>query len=46
MKLSYVTDSLGHLPFEEMLDAAAELGIDTLEMTTAWLVTRSPLKSR
>ncbi|ASB88186.1 sugar phosphate isomerase/epimerase [Bacillus sonorensis] len=34
MKLSYVTDSLGHLPFEEMLDAAAELGIDTLEMTT------------
>ncbi|MEC1354763.1 sugar phosphate isomerase/epimerase [Bacillus sonorensis] len=34
MKLSYVTDSLGHLPFEEVLDAAAELGIDTLEMTT------------
>ncbi|MBV7321316.1 sugar phosphate isomerase/epimerase family protein [Bacillus halotolerans] len=34
MKLSYVTDSLGHLPFEEMLDFAAELGIDTLEMTT------------
>lgn len=34
MKLSYVTDSLGHLPFEEMLDTAAELGIDTIEMTT------------
>ncbi|MEH7626703.1 sugar phosphate isomerase/epimerase [Bacillus subtilis] len=34
MKLSYVTDSLGHLPFEDMLDFAAELGIDTLEMTT------------
>ncbi|MCY9385107.1 sugar phosphate isomerase/epimerase [Bacillus inaquosorum] len=34
MKLSYVTDSLGHLPFEEMLDFAAELGIDMLEMTT------------
>ncbi|MGY3838951.1 sugar phosphate isomerase/epimerase family protein [Bacillus atrophaeus] len=34
MKLSYVTDSLGHLPFEEMLDFAAKLGIDTLEMTT------------
>ncbi|KKB73008.1 MULTISPECIES: sugar phosphate isomerase/epimerase family protein [Bacillus] len=33
MKLSYVTDSLGHLPFDEMLDAAAELGINTLEMT-------------
>ncbi|MGG1420883.1 sugar phosphate isomerase/epimerase [Bacillus subtilis] len=34
MKLSYVTDSLGHLPFEDMLDFAAKLGIDTLEMTT------------
>ncbi|MCY8932428.1 sugar phosphate isomerase/epimerase family protein [Bacillus atrophaeus] len=34
MKLSYVTDSLGHLPFEEMLDFAAKLGIDMLEMTT------------
>ncbi|GAA3325454.1 hypothetical protein GCM10020331_085140 [Ectobacillus funiculus] len=34
MKLSYVTDSLGHLPFEEMLDFVAELGIDTIEMTT------------
>ena len=34
MKLSYVTDSLGHLPFEKMLDAVAEMGIDTIEMTT------------
>lgn len=34
MKLSYVTDSLVHLSFEEMLDAVSELGIDTLEMTT------------
>jgi len=34
MKLSYVTDSLGHLPFEEMLDVISEMGIDTIEMTT------------
>jgi sugar phosphate isomerase/epimerase len=34
MKLSYVTDSLGHLSFEEMLDFVANLGIDTIEMTT------------
>jgi sugar phosphate isomerase/epimerase len=34
MKLSYVTDSLGHLPFEKMLDTIAEMGIDTIEMTT------------
>jgi sugar phosphate isomerase/epimerase len=34
MKLSYVTDSLGHLPFEKMLDTVAEVGIDTIEMTT------------
>lgn len=34
MKLSYVTDSLGHLPFEEMLDFVSNLGIDTIEMTT------------
>lgn len=25
MKLSYVTDSLGHLPFEDMLNFAAKL---------------------
>jgi sugar phosphate isomerase/epimerase len=34
MKLSYVTDSLGHLPFVEMLDVISEMGIDTVEMTT------------
>ncbi len=32
--LSYVTDSLGHLPFEEMLDVITQMGIDTIEMTT------------
>lgn len=34
MKLSFVTDSLGHLPFEEMLDYVAALGIEYIEMTT------------
>ncbi|WP_152655855.1 sugar phosphate isomerase/epimerase [Oceanobacillus sp. CFH 90083] len=34
MHLSYVTDSLGHLPFEEMLDVISEMGIDTVEMAT------------
>jgi sugar phosphate isomerase/epimerase len=34
MELSYVTDSLGHLPFEKMLDVISEMGIDTIEMTT------------
>ncbi|MCW8784864.1 MULTISPECIES: sugar phosphate isomerase/epimerase family protein [Bacillus] len=34
MKLSYVTDSLGHRPFEEMLDIISGMGIDTIEMTT------------
>lgn len=34
MRLSYVTDSLGHLSFEDMLEAISELGIDTVEMTT------------
>lgn len=34
MKLCYVTDSLGHLSFEEMLDEAASLGIQSLEFTT------------
>ncbi|GAB7533131.1 sugar phosphate isomerase/epimerase [Pseudomonas sp. 3A(2025)] len=34
MKLSYVTDSLGHLPFEQMLDTVGELGISAVEMTT------------
>ncbi len=31
MRIGLVTDSLGHLPFGEMLDLAAELGIETLE---------------
>ncbi|MEH7101281.1 MULTISPECIES: sugar phosphate isomerase/epimerase family protein [Bacillus amyloliquefaciens group] len=34
MKLSYVTDSLGHRPFEKMLDIISGMGIDTIEMTT------------
>lgn len=34
MHLSYVTDSLGHLSFEEMLDVISEMGIDTVEMAT------------
>lgn len=34
MRLSYVTDSLGHLPFEKMLDVISEMGVDTVEMTT------------
>lgn len=34
MHLSYVTDSLGHLPFEEMLDVINEMGVDTIEMAT------------
>ena len=33
MKLSYVTDSMGNLPLEEMLDKVKSLGIDTVEMT-------------
>jgi sugar phosphate isomerase/epimerase len=31
MKVGMVTDSLGHLPFEEMVETAAKLGIETLE---------------
>ncbi|RYM06482.1 sugar phosphate isomerase/epimerase [Sporolactobacillus sp. THM7-7] len=34
MKLSFVTDSLAHLAFEDMLDYIVDLGIDTIEMTT------------
>jgi len=34
MKLAYVTDSLGYLPFTEMLDKAKSLGINYLEMAT------------
>lgn len=31
MKIGLNTDSVGHLPFDEMLDTAAELGVQTLE---------------
>ena len=31
MKVGMVTDSLGYLPFEEMVETAAKLGIETLE---------------
>src|SRR5580658_6839195 len=31
MKIGMITDSLGALSFDEMLDAAAELGIEQLE---------------
>jgi len=34
MKLSFCTDSLGHLPFEQMLDKLLELGVTGVEMTT------------
>jgi sugar phosphate isomerase/epimerase len=34
MRLTLMTDSLGRLSFEEMLDTAAMLGIETLEMPT------------
>lgn len=34
MELSYVTDSLGHLPFGKMLDQVSVLGINTIEMAT------------
>lgn len=34
MKLSFCTDSLGKLPFEEMLDKVASMGIHAVEMTT------------
>ncbi|MBJ9999716.1 sugar phosphate isomerase/epimerase [Erwinia sp. S43] len=34
MKLSFCTDSLGHLPFEAMLDKLLELGVTGVEMTT------------
>lgn len=34
MKLSFCTDSLGHLSFEQMLDKLLELGVTGVEMTT------------
>ena len=35
MKIGLVTDSLAHLPFEQMLDMAAELGIQGIELNTS-----------
>lgn len=35
MKIGLVTDSLAHLPFEQMLDTAAELGIQGVELNTS-----------
>jgi sugar phosphate isomerase/epimerase len=35
MKIGVVSDSLGHLPFEEMLDASASLGIEGVEINAA-----------
>ena len=32
MKLSFVTDALGHLPFEQMLDTASGLGFEAVEL--------------
>lgn len=34
MKIGTVTDSLAHLPFDEMLDACVELGIAGIELNT------------
>jgi sugar phosphate isomerase/epimerase len=35
MKIGLVTDSVAHLPFEQMLDTAAELGIQGIELNTS-----------
>jgi len=32
MRIGLVTDSLGHLPFDELLETAAKLGIQTIEL--------------
>ena len=34
MKIGIVSDSLGHLSFEELLDAAVELGVQGVEVNT------------
>jgi sugar phosphate isomerase/epimerase len=34
MKLSYIPDSLGYMPFEEMLDMVQSLGVHALEIQT------------
>ncbi len=38
MKLSFCTDSLGHLPFEAMLDRLGELGVFGVEIDHRRLV--------
>jgi sugar phosphate isomerase/epimerase len=35
MKIGMVTDSLGHLSFDDMLDTAAKLGIQGVEFNAA-----------
>lgn len=35
MKIGLVTDSLADLPFDQMLDTAAELGIEGIELNTS-----------
>ena len=32
MRIGLVTDSLGHLPFDELLETAADLGVQTIEL--------------
>jgi sugar phosphate isomerase/epimerase len=32
MRIGLVTDSLGHLPFDELLKTAADLGVETIEL--------------
>ena len=34
MKLGFVSDSLAHLGFEEVLETAAQLGLDGVEVNT------------
>ena len=34
MKLGFVSDSLGTLPFEEMLDHATRMGVSGIEVNT------------
>lgn len=34
MKLSYISDSLGYMPFEKMLETISGLGVQALELTT------------
>jgi sugar phosphate isomerase/epimerase len=38
MKIGMITDSLGELSFDDLLDTAAELGIEQLEFAARQLV--------